>query len=399
MTPSRNIAMLVGVAILVSGCSFVSDSLWPTLTGNDPKEPAPRASTQAARQSAQSPARPKAQPLRAQPQPRVAPPRLGTTSFVPRPATPGSPTGTFVGRKVVALRNDLTNLQSTISGHNNGLQRIRTQTVGNAQQYHSSVASVNARLQIGTTPGNPLLVQQWNTAQSQLERIGDDVAQMNTLANGVASDSTMASFLLESVRAAYGLSGAIDADHRQLAVLEDDVNRTVVLIDRLLNELTEDINRQNSYLNSERGNLNTLSLAIKNGELLGTSLANRAFSTAAPVASARVAPAKTALSATTRRLPLVVIRFDRKKPEYERALYTAVGRALERRPNAAFDLVAVAPNRGSPAQVALNSNTAKRNAETVLRSLTDMGLPAGRINLSATTSASAVTNEVHIYLR
>ena len=87
----------------------------------------------------------------------------------------------------------------------------------------------------------------------------------------------MSSYLLETTRAAYGITGAIDDDHRQLAILEDEVNRTVVLIDRLLNELSEDIARQSAYVSNERSNLTTLSLAIKNGELLGSSLANRAY--------------------------------------------------------------------------------------------------------------------------
>jgi len=99
------------------------------------------------------------------------------------------------------------------------------------------------------------------------------------------------------------------------------------------------------------------------------------------------------------RRPLMVIRFDRTNVAYEQALYTAVSRALERRPGAVFDVVAVAPSSGTPGQVALNTTTAKRNADAVVRSLTNMGLPADRINLSSTTSSSAQTSEVQIYVR
>ena len=120
-------------------------------------------------------------------------------------------------------------------------------------------------------------------AQAGLDRLSADIAAMNTLANRVASDSSMAAFILESVRATYGLAGAIDEDHRQLAILEDETNRTAVLIDRLLNELSEDVSRQTAYVGNERRNLTTLSLAVKNGELLGTSLANRAYASSAPL--------------------------------------------------------------------------------------------------------------------
>ena len=142
------------------------------------------------------------------------------------------------------------------------------------------MAAINSRLKVGTTPVNPVLTSQWNTAQTQLDALSRDIALMKSLANRVASDSATTSYLLETTRATYGLSGAVDEDHRQLAILEDEVNRTVVLVDRLLNELSEDINRQSGYVGRERKNLTTLSVAVKNGELMGASLANRTYGTA-----------------------------------------------------------------------------------------------------------------------
>jgi hypothetical protein len=221
---------------------------------------------------------------------------------------------------------------------------------------------------------------------------------MNSLANRVAADSTTASYLLETTRATYGLSGAVDDDHRQLSILEDEVNRTVVLIDRLLNELSDDINRQSSYLGNERKNLTTLSIAVKNGELLGSSLANRAYDVQPYQARPSRGPVPQGAASGQRR-PLVVIRFDRPNVEFEQALYTAVSRALERRPQAGFDLVAVAPAGGSTAEAARASNAARRNAESVMRSLASMGLPASRVTMSAGTSSDAQANEVHIYVR
>ncbi len=326
------------------------------------------------------------------------PPQLSTTTFVPTTVTQAAPTGTFVGQKVIQLRNELGALQTNIGGRNQGLQQVRSISSQNSQRYHGTIAAINARLQIGTTPGNPVLVSQWNEAQSGLDRLGADIAAMNTLANQVASDSSMAAFILESVRATYGLAGAIDEDHRQLAILEDETNRTVVLIDRLLNELSEDVSRQTAYVGNERRNLTTLSLAIKNGELYGASLANRAYASAAPIASAPP-PTDAQSFATTTRRPLVVIRFDRPDVPYKQALYTAVARAIERRPEAQFDLIAVTPAQGSAADVALNTSKSKKHAEAVLRSLIDMGLPADRVRLSSATNPLAATNEVHIYIR
>ena len=99
------------------------------------------------------------------------------------------------------------------------------------------------------------------------------------------------------------------------------------------------------------------------------------------------------------RRPLVVIRFDQPQVEYAEALYFAVNRALERLPSATFDLVAVAPNKGDATEMTVAVSTSKRNAESVLRSLSDMGLPFDRVRLSAMISGRVSANEVHIYVR
>ncbi len=392
-----------GAALLLGGCSFVSDDFWPSLNGSEPAAEAPRQVVI------------KPSPAESQPSPTISP---GTAAApaTPAAASPAAPqaaaaqpatsttpavsaTGTFVGAKVVQLNRELESLKSSIGDANARFQQLRSVTEQNAQRYYAIVAAISARLQIGTTPGNPVLVAQWNTAQSELDRILTDIAALNTLANDVASQAAMASYLIESVNAAYGLSGAVEEDHRQLARVEDEVNRTVVLIDRLLNEVNDTIARQTAYVNNERRNLTTLSLAIKNGELFGPPLASRAF--AAAVASRPTGGASAKLTARDieTREPLVVIRFDRKDVPYEQALYSAVSQALDRRPTATFDVVAVAPNRGSPAEVALNTNASKRSAEKVFRTLTEMGLSGDRLTLSATTSPSVQTNEVRVYVR
>lgn len=101
----------------------------------------------------------------------------------------------------------------------------------------------------------------------------------------------------------------------------------------------------------------------------------------------------------TDRRPLVTIRFYRSKVPYEKALFTAVSLALERRSDVMFDLVAVTPQLADPLQIAVHSDASRRNAENVFRSLTGMGLPPERVSLSATTSANVQSEEVQLYVR
>jgi len=94
-----------------------------------------------------------------------------------------------------------------------------------------------------------------------------------------------------------------------------------------------------------------------------------------------------------------VIRFDRPDVPFQEPLYTAVNEALSRRPGAVFDLVAVTPQRGTPAQIALNANQSRRNAEKVYRTLISMGLSTDQVSLGSTTDNSAAVDEVHVYVR
>lgn len=385
-------AAVVGAALLLPACAFTEDALWPSLTGEDPAGGNAQQTQQVQPQTAA------AQPAQAPSTGALGQPPLGTTDFTPPGVTPGQPTGTFVGKKAVELRGELVRLQKAIGEHNTTLQQLRAKIVQDSQRYHNTVGAINARLQVGTTPGNPILVQQFNSAQADLDRLSTDIADMNGLATKVSADSTMSAFLSESARAAFGISGAVDEDHRQLTILEDEVNRTVVLIDRLLKEVADDVRRQTNYVSTERSNLNLLSAGIKSGEIYGASLVNRAMTSVAGTGGGGVpSPSKTA--DITGRRPLVVIRFDKPNVAYQQAVYNAVSRVLERRPDAAFDLVAVAPTAGGPARVAVNSNKSRRYAESVLRSLVEMGLPPGRVAIAGTTSGAATTNEVHIYLR
>ena len=399
MVVNRSSLVVLGaMALLIGGCSFSSDALWPSLSGEAPAR-AIQASGPVYSDSALQPSTGESSGRRVNISGQQ-PLSLNSTNFEVQPPRPGVATGTFVGQKVLQLRNDLRRLQESIRAHNGDLQNVRQRTIINAQTYHTSVATIRSRLQVGTTPGNPMLVNSWNDSQRLLEQVNADIGDMNDLSNRVAADAALSTFLLDATRAAFGLSGAVDEDHRQLEVLEDDVNRTVVLIDRLLTELSDDIRRQSRYVATERNDLNTLALAIKNGEFYGSSLASRAYGTGgATVKAMPVAPGRGLGSPTGSRRPLVVIRFDRPSVNYQQALYTAVSRALERRPDASFDLVAVSPSGGSTAQAALDTGKAWKNAQDVLRALTDMGLPPSRVTLSAITAADTSSNEVRLFIR
>lgn len=360
--------LTLGAILGLSGCSFATDALFPIFGEEE--------TTQAVPGPVSTPP-PSGSASEFRPAPIAASPSMGMTALS---------TGTFVNQKASQFTAELNQLRSTLSMRNGQFENIRSQTVSNASAYHSMVGNIKSRLQVGTTPGNPQLMGQWRSSQEQLNRIESDVSSMNQLAAQVAADSAMSSYLLDSVLAAFGLTGAVDDDHRSLRGLEDEVNQTTLTIQRLLGEINTDIGRQQQFIANERENLMDLAGDINNGQL---NVSQEAVSSGTQMASA-------ATSDFSQRRPLVVIRFDRQDVAFEPALYQAVSRALERRPDAIFDLVAVSTEKGNEG---LSSGLARRNAAQVLESLSSMGLPSDRVMLSAMTSQTAQSSEVHIYVR
>lgn len=302
---------------------------------------------------------------------------------------------TAVTRKANALNRDLSALKNSCGGYSARLDALQAKSDSLAAQYYALVASINTDLQGGTTPGNPVLIQRWNVAQSKLDAIAEGAHHLNQLASDLANEASKAAYLQENVRAAYGLSGAVKADHVKLRAIEDGVNQQIVDLNRQLTSVSDEINRRTSYLRTERANMQTLSQAITDGALYGRNISNSLY-TRAVASAASVYPAG---SSPAQRRPLIVIRFDRPDVDYQQALYSVVNQALQKYPAAQFDLVAVSSSQGNPAQVALSSSEARKNGEAVLRALAQMGLPVERIRLNAANSADVRNTEVHLYLQ
>jgi len=297
----------------------------------------------------------------------------------------GPDTGTAVNKTVQALRNQVMGLQQKLSGNYGQLTQLRNQGAGAASAYQEAKAHITTRLQVGTTRGNPELVAEWNTAQGQLDALSANVNALNALGTDITNDSSAAHFALDQIGATFSVSGAVDEDHRQLQLLDDQTSQTIVMIDRLLKETSDAIQRQTAYLANERANLTTLAAAIKSGDFYGGGVTS----------SLGTGGIQAAYAGT----PLVVVKFDRPNVDYQQILYAALNQALQNRPGANFQVVAVSPTRGSAASVQIAQSTARRHAQDVMHTMTEMGVPATRMALSAATDPAATTSEVRVFLR
>jgi len=308
-------------------------------------------------------------------------------TITPVTINPGNDTGTQVNKTIQTLRGQVSGLETKLAANAQRLADLRNNGASAAGAYQESKARITTRLQVGTTKGNPELVSEWNSAQTSLDTLSANINQLNALGTDVTGDSSTAHFALDQIGATFNVSGAVDEDHRQLSLLEDETNQTIVLIDRLLKEISDDIQRQTAYVANERNNLTVLASSIKNGELFG--------GTPGLTAAAAISNLQFAASGT----PLVVVRFDRPNVDYQQILYAALNQALQARPNANFQVVAVAPTRGNAASVQIAQTTARRHAQEVMRSMTDMGVPASRMNVASSTDPNAAASEVRVFVR
>ena len=100
-------------------------------------------------------------------------------------------------------------------------------------------------------------------------RLSANMNALNALGTDVTNDSSTAHFALDQIGATFNVSGAVDEDHRQLPLLEDETSQTIVMIDRLLKEVSDAIQRQTAYVANERANLTILASRDQEWRLYG----------------------------------------------------------------------------------------------------------------------------------
>jgi hypothetical protein len=309
-----------------------------------------------------------------------------------KPIAPAPPivqnTGTAIGARAMTIHADLQRLSDSLDRHNTAFHRTDDAYAADARAYAETVRAIETHLKGGSAPGNPALVAQQAQARRQLDRVAQDVAETNAVASEIAGDVALAAYVEQEMKSAAAFEAA-PGDRRQLASLRISAESDRAVAGQLSAAVNAELAHRTVSLADERRHLGMLDTAVRTGHAT------------VPVRPASASTARRASASATghSQRPLVIIRFDRPDVPYQQVLYTAVKRALERRPNATFDLVAVSPNRDDEAQLKTVTNRAERDAEDVFHTLSSMGLPPERVRMSAMTSSEVATNEVQIFVR
>ncbi len=135
------------------------------------------------------------------------------------------PIFTYVGQRILEMQEEFNKLDADIKQGEDSFEELKFNGIKSAENYHSIVAAIAARLQIGTTPGNPILLNQYEQAQTELAEVGAQGQNLVDVGNQIALFSTRVSYLLEQARSAKKLRGAVDEDHRNLSSFQDTLKK------------------------------------------------------------------------------------------------------------------------------------------------------------------------------
>ena len=155
------VALLAGFGL--SGCSDIDNAMFGT------DEAGPAGGSGPGTLSSSAPAAPTRSPRRIiRPIPRTPSRRLGTMAdqgavapassgaiITPVQIEPGSNTGTGVSTTIANLRSQMVGITGHVGENAQRLAGLRAQNTQASTAYHEAKAHITARLQVGTTRGNP----------------------------------------------------------------------------------------------------------------------------------------------------------------------------------------------------------------------------------------------------
>jgi hypothetical protein len=183
---------------------------------------------------------------------------------------------TSVGARAAQLAHEVDRLDASAGSCSTTEADIKAQRTQLSTDYFTRVGQINARLQAGTTAGNPELVASWQTARGSLDSLDREAARLGDLVTSCTNDASQATYLSESIKAAMSLRGGVDADRVELVRQSGRVGSISSSLDLTLDLMLDDFNRQNEMLLVEHRNLATLARAIEVGEVLGGNLGLKA---------------------------------------------------------------------------------------------------------------------------
>ena len=130
-----------------------------------------------------------------------------------------------VSKKIAAIETKLRQIQKNIKKASDSFHELKSKSANEADRYYELVARVRARLQNGTTPGNPELTDMWKQASSLLSGSDKNMSETAKLSSEMVRAKNELDSLLETIRETFSVPGAMEIDHENKTINQEKSNK------------------------------------------------------------------------------------------------------------------------------------------------------------------------------
>lgn len=332
--------------------------------------------------------------------PGAAGQREGTTGLTAAPnqnvlafkVRPMNAADSEVDEATGALHTDLTTISQSVAARQAQIDAYYRSNGASVEEYHGTMAAIEARLHLGTIARNPVLINQWNEAQTALDQIAWNLTGLNGLVDELDEHVQAMRAIRQQARQLQERSEGRGDDRAQLDSFRDDLTTGLNVTQGIMANILEEMGRHGTLLILQRDEMAVLKRAVETGDLAAVDSKGEMARAASLGRQQGVDMVRAGMS------PLVIIRFDRPNVSYEVALADVVSRALEIDPGARFKLLSVAPQTDNEIIRQQSNAAAQQYAQAVRRSLAKLGVAPDQIVVGFANRAETLHSEVHIYI-
>lgn len=310
---------------------------------------------------------------------------------------------TYVKSATLTLADSLKTMDAAQQARDTSFDDIKKDIVKAAGQYQTIVADVRAQLQVGTTPGNPVLLSRLSNAEDALSNLSAKTNILRDFDSELSRDISQAHYLAQMVQNALALQGASQSDHDTLQTMGLEVNRVGQHLTGLQSDVRALAEYQLAQNSSLHNDLARLASTVRNGQLTvaaAQGAPSMAVSIGAdPVPLPRVddstpapapifhhskidLPVPKAVNASPSALESLAKKdkiLDMPAAGDVDALFSAVSHAVAADRNATFTLAAFTPLGKTHNQTQAYNKEAKGRVVKALKALQEIGVPVSRV--------------------
>lgn len=196
--------------------------------------------------------------------------------------------GSFVGKKVNEFTREYNNIHFAVNSSAQKLAKINQSIAEADSEYNAVINTIEAKLQAGTTPSNPDLVAALNKAQKNLGTLEEGTQKLASVASEVAAQQEKSTALKSTVNATYAIPGAYDADHADLNIISEALERQENTNADLMAAVKADIADEQNKAQQFRAEITRLNVDVAAGYVNRTAVTssfehNEGFKTIKPV--------------------------------------------------------------------------------------------------------------------